>query len=110
MPTENRMPAQPLPLPVSSAGVPPRVDGRVGGLTAQRSTRRRALSPKYGHGAREVDVRYLLCGASDAPTVIVQGGISASRDVTASDGAPGWWQALVAAGAAIALAHYRVLS
>jgi len=108
--TENRMNAQPLPQPPPSVTAPLRVDARMGGLTAQRSTRRLALSPKYGHGAREIDVCYLWCGAADAPTVIVQGGISASRDVTASDGAPGWWQALVDAGAAIDLDRYRVLS
>ncbi|HEV2622806.1 MAG TPA: homoserine O-succinyltransferase [Frateuria sp.] len=105
------MSAQPLPLSASSA-LPPRVDARMGGLTAQRSSRRLSLSPKYGHGPRTVDVRYLWCGAADAPTVIVQGGISAGRDVTASDGAasPGWWQALVDAGAAIDLEQCRVLS
>ncbi|HET6804847.1 MAG TPA: homoserine O-succinyltransferase [Frateuria sp.] len=104
------MTAQPLPLTASSAALSPRVDARMGGLTAQRSTRRLTLSPKYGQGAREVDVRYLWCGAADAPTVIVQGGISASRDVTACDAAAGWWQALVDAGAAIDLDRYRVLS
>ena len=82
-----------------------------GGLGMQRSTRRLALTPKYGGGPREVDVRYLWCGAPDAPTVIVQGGISANRDVTAPAGAePGWWQALVAEGAAIDLARFRVLA
>lgn len=108
--TENRMTAQPLPLTVSPAAAPPRVDARAGELTAQRSTRRLTLLPKYGNGARTVDVRYLWCGAADAPTVIVQGGISASRDVTASEGSPGWWQALVNAGAAVDLDRCRVLS
>lgn len=81
-------------------------------VTAQRSTRRLRLSPKYGSGPREVDVDYLWCGAAGAPTVIVQGGISADRDVTALDGgvAPGWWQALVGRGAAIDLERWRVLS
>ncbi|MEW9624989.1 homoserine O-succinyltransferase MetX [Rhodanobacter geophilus] len=82
-----------------------------GGLGVQRSTRRLALNPKYGSGPRGVDVRYLWCGAPDAPTVIVQGGISADRDVTApADAAPGWWQPLVAAGAAVDLERYRVLA
>jgi homoserine O-acetyltransferase/O-succinyltransferase len=105
------MTAQPLPLPVPSVVPPARVDARAGGLTAQRSTRRLTLSPKYGHGPRAVDVRYLWCGAADAPTVIVQGGISAHRDVTAVDGAgePGWWQALVGAGAPVDLDCCRVL-
>ncbi|MEW9571344.1 homoserine O-succinyltransferase [Rhodanobacter sp. Si-c] len=82
-----------------------------GGLGVQRSARRLALDPKYGNGPREVDVRYLWCGAPDAPTVIVQGGISANRDVTApTDAAPGWWQELVAEGAAIDLGGFRVLA
>lgn len=81
-------------------------------LTAQRSARRLVLTPKYGQGPREVEVRYLWCGVADGPTLIVQGGISASRDVVASEGtaAPGWWQALVGAGGAIDLRRYRVLS
>ncbi|HJW06504.1 MAG TPA: alpha/beta fold hydrolase, partial [Rhodanobacter sp.] len=81
-------------------------------LAAQRGTRRVRLNPKYGSGPREVDVDYLWCGAAGAPTVIVQGGISADRDVTALDGAaaPGWWQALVGRGAAIDLERWRVLS
>jgi homoserine O-acetyltransferase len=81
-------------------------------LTAQRGTRRLQLSPKYGSGPREVEVSYLWCGAAGAPTVIVQGGISADRDVTALDGdaAPGWWQALVGSGAAVDLERWRVLA
>ena len=50
-------------------------------------------------------------GAPDAPTVVVQGGISAGRDVVADEGeAAGWWQALVGEGRAIDLNRYRVLS
>lgn len=80
-------------------------------LGVQRSVRRLAFSPKYGNGPCEVDVRYLWCGVPDAPTVIVQGGISADRDVVALDeGASGWWQALVGEGAAIDIAHFRVLA
>lgn len=81
-------------------------------LTAQRSTRRLLLDPKYGRGPRQVDVAYAWCGAADAPTVIVQGGISANRDVTSldGDGEPGWWQSLVGHGAAIDLERFRVLA
>lgn len=82
-----------------------------GDLAVQRSSRRLALAPRYGHAKVEVEVRYLWCGASDAPTVIVQGGISASRDVSAPhDAEPGWWQTLVAEGAAIDLGRCRVLA
>lgn len=82
------------------------------GMTVQRGSRRVQVTPKYGQTSHAVDVRYLWCGAADAPTVIVQGGISADRDVTAANdaAAPGWWQALVGQGAAIDLARFRVLA
>jgi len=80
-------------------------------LSMQRGTQRLALLPKYGEGRREVEVSYAWCGTAGAPTVIVQGGISADREVTSLDGqAPGWWQALVGDGAAIDLACWRVLT
>ncbi len=82
------------------------------GTTVQRATRRVEITPKYGQGSHHVDVRYLWCGAEDAPTIIIQGGISADRDVTAANAAatPGWWQALVGQGAAIDLQRWRVLA
>lgn len=80
-------------------------------LAEQRSSRRLALQPKYGHGISHVDVRYQWTGAADAPTIIVQGGISASRHVAGTEqGQTGWWSELVGQGQAIDLAHYRVLS
>jgi homoserine O-acetyltransferase/O-succinyltransferase len=81
-------------------------------LTVRRSMRRLTLNPKYGSGPVEVDVRYSWSGAPDAPTLIVQGGISADRDVVRldRDASPGWWQALVGAGAAIDLNQWRVLA
>ena len=80
-------------------------------LTRQRCTRRVTFEPKYGGGRSGVEVSYLWCGAPDAPTVVVQGGISAGRDVVADEGeAAGWWQALVGEGRAIDLNRYRVLS
>ncbi len=80
--------------------------------TRLRDSRRLPLKAKHGAGLRQVEVRYLWCGALDAPIVIVQGGISADRDVTALDGdAPaGWWQELVGEGAAIDLSCWRVLA
>ncbi|MEI7037561.1 homoserine O-succinyltransferase MetX [Fulvimonas yonginensis] len=98
-----------LPLP-SHPVPPPRAGARPVDLASQRSTRQLGLSPKYGRGARAVDVRYLWCGTAGAPTIIVQGGISADRDVTALDaGRPGWWQPLVGPGGAIDLDRWRVL-
>lgn len=96
----------------AAVAVPVRVESRRSTLTAQRSTRRVTITPKYGNGPRTFDVRYLWCGAADAPTLIVQGGISASRDVASLDreSAPGWWQDIVGPGAAIDLDHCRVLS
>jgi len=80
-------------------------------LTEQRSSRRLTLQPKYGHGPSHVDVRYQWTGAPDAPTIIVQGGISADRHVADSDqGQSGWWSELVGQGQAIDLAQCRVLS
>lgn len=80
-------------------------------LTQQHSSRHLVLQPKYGNSPSHVDVRYQWIGASDAPTIIVQGGISADRCVAQSrEGEPGWWSALVGHGQAIDLAHYRVLS
>jgi homoserine O-acetyltransferase/O-succinyltransferase len=80
-------------------------------LAEQRSTRRLSLQPKYGSSVSKVDVRYHWAGAPDAPTVIVQGGISADRHVTDTDqGKQGWWSELVGQGQAIDLAHCRVLS
>jgi homoserine O-acetyltransferase/O-succinyltransferase len=80
-------------------------------LTEQRSSRQLTLQPKYGSGASKVDVRYQWTGAPDAPTLIVQGGISADRHVSDTEqGQSGWWSELVGQGQAIDLAHCRVLS
>lgn len=80
-------------------------------LADQRSSRRLSLQPKYGSATSNVDVRYQWTGAPDAPTVIVQGGISADRYVSGGDqGKQGWWSELVGEGQAIDLAHCRVLS
>lgn len=89
-----------------------RVPHRRPEILTQHGTRRVALTPKYGEGRRDVEVRYAWFGTAGMPVVIVQGGISANREVTAvdEDGAPGWWQALVGEGAAIDLARCRVLA
>jgi homoserine O-acetyltransferase len=102
------MPAEPatvFPIPVQAASA------ARGDFSSQRGSREIGLEPKYGQGACRVAVRYLWTGAPGAPTVIVQGGISASRDVCASPGhANGWWSELVGEGAAIDLSRCRVLS
>jgi homoserine O-acetyltransferase len=104
------MPAEPLTvIPLSEAAVAAAPRGAAD-LTEQRGTRRVSFLPKYGSEAVAVDVHYLWCGAAHAPTVIVQGGISASRDVCAGRDRQGWWQELVGHGAAVDLTHCRVLS
>lgn len=69
------------------------------------------LRLRHADRTGQVRVRYTLHGAAGAPTVIVQGGISASRDVvTTADGAAGWWSAIAGPGRAIDTRRYRVLS
>ena len=81
-------------------------------IASQRGSCLVTLTPKYGDGQRAVNVSYSWTGAAGAPTVIVQGGISADRDVTALDehATPGWWQAVVGADAAIDVTRWRVLA
>lgn len=81
-------------------------------FTHLRGSRRVRIVPRYGSGAVDAEVRYLWTGASGAPTVIVQGGISADRDVCGTTGhtLAGWWETLVGAGRAIDLERVRVLA
>jgi homoserine O-acetyltransferase len=55
--------------------------------------------------------RYELVGSADAPVVVVLGGISATRHVTASDRdpSPGWWNDVVGRGRAVDTNQFRVL-
>ena len=93
---------------------PVHADGAAGArLGCQRQARGIQLVPQYGDGTpRRVNLSYLWTGRAGAPTVVVQGGISADRDVCASPAHPegGWWQALVGPGRAIDLDRYRVLA
>ncbi len=81
-------------------------------FTCLRGTRDLRLQPRYGEGMRTVKVRYLWAGAPGAPTVVVQGGISADRDVCATGEHPaaGWWEALAGAGRALDTGHLRLLA
>lgn len=105
--TQTR-PSKVFHAPLASAStVPPVSTSRA----VQRVSQRVVVHPRYGDGPVEVDLNYLWCGAPGAPTLIIQGGISADRDVTRVDGqGDGWWQSLVGEGAAIDLAHFRVLA
>ena len=81
-------------------------------FTCLRGSRRVRIAPCYGQDAVDAEVRYLWAGAPGAPTVIVQGGISADRDVcgTTEHAARGWWETMVGAGRAIDLDRVRVLA
>ena len=81
-------------------------------FTDQCGSRRVRIAPRYGEGVVDAEIRYLWVGRPGAPTVIVQGGISADRDVCATAGhpLPGWWEAQVGAGRAIDLERFRVLA
>jgi homoserine O-acetyltransferase len=81
-------------------------------FACQRGTRGIRITPRYlGHEVT-VGVRYLWSGAPGAPTIIVQGGISADRDAcaTAERTTPGWWETLVGRGRAIDLERARILA
>jgi len=105
-------------LPASTFTETCQAEVRIAGLDAgaradaRRGSCRLRLQPKYGSELRGVEVDYLYCGAAGAPVVIVQGGISANREVVAlADGdKPGWWQPLVGEGAPIDLSRCRVLA
>jgi homoserine O-acetyltransferase/O-succinyltransferase len=68
------------------------------------------LTPRHGSGIREVHVRYALYGAAGTPVVVVQGGISASRNAAARDADGGWWEPIVGDDCAIDTRRFRVLS
>ncbi|MDB4898427.1 MAG: homoserine O-acetyltransferase, partial [Gemmatimonadetes bacterium] len=63
------------------------------------------------HSASEVSLQHELLGPAGAPVVLALGGISASRHVTSSatDDAPGWWEATVGEGRAVDTRVRRVL-
>lgn len=73
------------------------------------------LRPKYGV-ASKVCVRYRLVGPANAPVVVVQGGISASRAACDLPGTPvgaselqPWWPEIVGEQRAIDTRRFRVL-
>ena len=66
---------------------------------------------EMGGELRGPHLAYELFGPKDAPLVVVQGGISAGRQVTRGlyDSSPGWWGDFVGEGRAIDTAKFRVL-
>jgi homoserine O-acetyltransferase len=89
-----------------------RVANAAAPFTCLRGSRRVRTAPRYGKGPVDVEVRYLWAGAPGAPTVIVQGGISANRDVcgTGERAGSGWWELQVGKGRAVDLDRVRVLA
>ncbi len=73
---------------------------------AERGVHRCTLALAHA-GVRQVAIRWELSGPTDAPLLVVAGGISAHRHVLANalDGSDGWWQAQSAL-----LRRHRVLA
>lgn len=68
------------------------------------------LSPQESRVTRgNVLPRFSLAGATDAPVIVVLGGISATRHVVSTEQDQGWWDDIVGDGRAIDTACYRVL-
>lgn len=76
-----------------------------------RETSRTPRQARTVERKRADAARYELVGPAGAPVVVVLGGISATRHVTASDRdpSPGWWDDIVGQGRAIDTNHVRVL-
>ena len=76
-----------------------------------RGVLRQRLALRHA-GTREVRIAYEWQGPTQAPVVIVAGGISAHRHVAASTVYPeaGWWDAQAGPGKALDTRHYRVLA
>ena len=68
-------------------------------------------APRELRGAPAALPRYTLVGTTDAPVVVVLGGISATRHVVfgESAGKSGWWANIAGEGRAIDLRRFRVL-
>lgn len=84
---------------------------RAGEIDAGRFAITRRLGLRHA-GARDVTIAGEWCGDPGAPTVVVAGGISADRHVTASPrySTPGWWEALAGPHRALDPTRHRLLA
>lgn len=78
---------------------------------ADRGVLEHALAMRHA-GPRSVRIAWEWQGPDDAPVIVAQGGISATRHVGAGTrfAEPGWWQVQCGAGKALDTNLYRVLA
>jgi homoserine O-acetyltransferase len=63
------------------------------------------------HGAQVIEISYEVHGPSDAPALVVLGGISAGRHLapTPDDASPGWWPGVVEPEGALDPTRHRLI-
>ena len=63
------------------------------------------------HRAQVIEISYEVHGPSDAPALVVLGGISAGRHLvpTPDDASPGWWPGVVEPGGALDPTRHRLI-
>lgn len=85
--------------------------GRADAIGAERGVLDLTMAMRHA-GIRRVGIAWEWQGATQAPVLVVQGGISASRHVAASGRfvEPGWWQAQCGPGQAIDTSRCKVLA
>ncbi len=64
----------------------------------------------YGQVLKQVTVQYLIAGNPTGPVLVVQGGISADRNLIDTQESGGWWSKLVGYEGHIDLSYYQVIS
>ncbi|HEU4628712.1 MAG TPA: homoserine O-succinyltransferase [Gemmatimonadaceae bacterium] len=99
--------------PASSSASPPGVASEPARLprAVEGEALRRDVTLEHGGRLAELRVGYRLYGDPSRPLVVVLGGISAGRHVTAGadDPRPGWWDAMVGEGRPIDTTAHAVL-
>ena len=83
---------------------------RLRSTAVARAAQRIPLRPRHADSPCTVRLRWSIQGPAGAPIVVVQGGISADREVGADAAPDGWWGDLVGPGLALDTRRLRVLS